>query len=193
MSLRTKLRMAMAGMGWDVKRVHQPAYQSETSKCRARLAPYCVGNGIDIGPGGDPIVPAAVRVDLPSPYSQVGNMPVQLSGDATNLQWFRDGVLDYVFSSHVLEDFQDTEQVLREWIRVLKLGGKLVLYCPDEQVYRKHCKATGQPYNPAHVHAEFSLQWVKDRLATIGQTDVLHEAPLIDVYSWELVVVRKAI
>ena len=46
-----------------------PNWQSETSKCRPRLAKFCVGYGIDIGPGGDPIVPAAIRVDLPNPYS----------------------------------------------------------------------------------------------------------------------------
>jgi len=39
-------------------------WRSETSKCRSRLARYCVGAGIDIGAGGDPIVPTAVIVDL---------------------------------------------------------------------------------------------------------------------------------
>ncbi len=162
-------------------------WPSETSKCRARLAPFCTGYGIDIGPGGDPIVPAAVRVDLEQPYSHVGTMPVQLGGDAADLYWFRDGALDYVYSSHVLEDFKDTEHVLREWVRVLKPGGRLIIFCPDEQVYRKHCKATGQPYNTCHIHADFSLEFVKERLERIGGMRVIHENPLVDVYSWEVV------
>jgi len=161
---------------------------SETSKCRARLAPYCTGYGLDIGPGGDPIVPSAIRVDLPQPYSHVGSMPVQLGGTATNLEWFGNNVLDYVYSSHVLEDFQDTEAVLREWLRVLKTGGKLIIFCPDEQVYREHCRRTGDPYNTCHVHADFSLEFVKKALDRIGMVRVIHEVPLVDVYSWDLVV-----
>ena len=39
---------------------------------------------------------------------------------AKDLYWFRDGVLDYVYSSHLLEDYVDTEAVLREWLRVLR-------------------------------------------------------------------------
>jgi predicted SAM-dependent methyltransferase len=160
---------------------------SETSKCRGRLAPYCTGYGLDIGPGGDPIVPSAIRVDLPQPYSHVGSMPVQLGGTATKLEWFGDNVLDYVYSSHVLEDFQDTEAVLREWLRVLKPGGKLIIFCPDEQVYRDYCKRTGAPYNTCHVHADFSLNFVKKAMDRIGGVRIVHEVPLVDVYSWDLV------
>ena len=168
-----------------------PIWQSETSKCRARLAPYCTGCGVDLGPGGDPITPHAIRVDLPQPYSHVGTLPVQLSGKAESLYWFRDGVLDFVYSSHLLEDYPDTEAVLREWLRVLKPLGNLIIFCPDEQVYRKHCDATGQPYNTHHVHGDFSLDFVKRILDRIGQTEVLHETPLTDIYSWELVCRKK--
>jgi predicted SAM-dependent methyltransferase len=168
-----------------------PIWQSETSKCRARLAPHCTGCGVDLGPGGDPITPHAIRVDLPQPYSHVGTLPVQLSGKAENLYWFRDGVLDFVYSSHLLEDYPDTEAVLREWLRVLKPLGNLIIFCPDEQVYRKHCAATGQGYNTHHVHVDFSLDFVKRILDRIGQTEVLHETPLTDIYSWELVCRKK--
>jgi SAM-dependent methyltransferase len=162
-------------------------YTSETSRCRARLAPYCEGYGLDLGFGGDPITPSAIRVDLPTPYAYTGDHPVQLGGKAEDLHWFRDGALDYVYSSHLLEDYVDTEAVLREWLRVLRPGGRLIIFCPDEQVYRRHCAETGQPYNPHHVHADFSLEKVKGHLGRIGGTRVIHEAPLIDVYSWELV------
>lgn len=163
-------------------------WPSETSKCRARLAAYCTGDGVDLGFGGDPVNATAVRIDLPEQYGNVGNCPAQLRGDASRLLWFRDGVLDYVFSSHLLEDFRDTESVLREWLRVLKVGGRLVLYCPDEQRFRAHCERTGQPLNAMHVHEYFSLEHVKILLSGIGGTKVLHECPEIDAYSWELVV-----
>jgi predicted SAM-dependent methyltransferase len=162
-------------------------YQSETSKCRARLATYCIGYGIDLGFGGDPITPFAIRMDLPQPYAYTGDYSVQLGGRAEDLVWFRDNVLDFLYSSHLLEDYVDTDAVLKEWLRVLKPGGRIIIFCPDEQVYRRHCAATGQAYNTHHVHDSFSLSFVKSCFARIGQTKVIHENPLVDIYSWELV------
>ncbi|MEI8138455.1 MAG: class I SAM-dependent methyltransferase [bacterium] len=168
-----------------------PVWQSETSKCRERLAPYCLGYGIDLGFGGDPITAHAIRVDKPLPYTNVGFESVQLGGDAKKLLWFNDEVLDFVYSSHLLEDYDDTENVLREWLRVIKPGGKLILYCPDEQVFRKHCALTGQSLNPCHVHVEFSFNFVKTILKQIGGVEIVYACSLVDIYSWELVCEKK--
>lgn len=165
----------------------RPRWQSETSKCRARLAPFCVGYGLDLGFGGDPITTHAIRVDLPQPYTKVGGYPVQLGGSAERLAWFRDDVLDFVYSSHLLEDFADTEGVLREWLRVLRPGGRLIIFCPDEQRFRAHCARTGQPYNTHHQQPDFSLAFVKAALARLGQERIIYENPDVDLYSWELV------
>ena len=164
---------------------------SETSKCRARLAPYCIGDGVDLGFGGDPITTSAVRLDMPYQYGAVGIHPAQLRGSADNLQWFRDASLDYIYSSHRLEDFADTGAVLREWWRVLKPGGRLIIFCPDEQVYREHCARTGQYRNEHHIHTDFSLAKVKTHLDHIGPYRVLHEIPMVDAYSWDLVVEKS--
>jgi glycosyltransferase involved in cell wall biosynthesis/predicted SAM-dependent methyltransferase len=176
------------GVLWDATHALQPG-TSETAKCRRRLSRYCLGNGVDLGYGGDPIVPSAITVDLPTPYNKVGDHPLNLAGDARNLYWFSDNSLDYVYSSHLLEDFEDTEGTLREWLRVLKPGGVLVLFCPDEQAYRSHCKKHGQTYNLNHKHPDFSLAYVEDILLNrIGNVEVIHENPLVDAYSFELVV-----
>jgi hypothetical protein len=53
-----------------------------------------------------------VRVDLLQPYARTGIHPVQLSGDARCLHWFANGTLDYVYSSHLLEDFEDTKSII---------------------------------------------------------------------------------
>jgi|SRR5262245_61075526 len=153
-------------------------YQSETSKCRERLAPFCLGYGIDFGFGGDPITETAIRVDMPQPYARTGTYQVQLGGDATKLHWFNDGVLDYV---------EDTRAILLEWLRVLRPGGRLIIFCPDEQVYREHCSKTAQGHNQHHKVPDFSLAKVKNILGDIGGTRIIHENPLIDHYSWELV------
>ena len=92
----------------------------------------------------------------------------------------------------LLEDFADTRAVLAEWLRVLKPGGRLILYLPDEQVYRRHCASTNQPYNTHHQHADFSLEFVRNHLAALGGTRVLHENPQVEIYSWEIVAEKLA-
>jgi predicted SAM-dependent methyltransferase len=185
-AIRKSAQNFVARYGWELHRI-RGSYTSETSKCRSRLEFYCQGYGIDLGPGGDPITPSAIRVDLPEPYSTAGALPVQLGGDARNLRWFTDHSLDYVYSSHLLEDFSDIEPVLFEWIRVLKPGANLVLYCPDQVIYEEHCRATGQQPNLEHKDPHFNIDTVKRALDKIGRTRNIHEKPLVDIYSWELV------
>ena len=161
---------------------------SETELCRKRLACYCVGVGLDLGYGGDPIVSTAITLDLTAPYSHVGKAPQNICGDARDLYWFKDCTLDYVYSSHLLEDFEDTEKVLREWLRVLKYGGYLILYCPVEKRYREHCQKTGQQYNQSHKIENFDMHYVKGIFEKIKDVTFVRQVDVIDIYSFELVV-----
>jgi len=173
-----------------------PLYTSETSKHRELVARYCTGVGVDVGFGGDPVTPAALRMDLAQPYAYTGDFPVQLPGDCRDLKWFRDGVLDYVYSSHVLEDFdeRETEPLMREWLRVIKVGGRLVLLLPDQQLYLAYCKSVGEYNestgvygNPHHSIAHFSLDYVKAVAGRIGNSNVAAEHPKVGDYSFVLV------
>lgn len=191
MCLRTllprSLRRAVRGFAQQLLSQTPPVKVSETSKCRTSLSPFCIGDGLDIGFGGDPIVPHAICIDLPGAYAKYLEHPQHLHGDATSLDWFRDDSLDFVYSSHVLEDFADTRNVLDEWLRVLKPGGHLVLYLPDEQTYRAHCRREGKPSNPHHIHTHFSLAHVNQCLIHRNDIEVLHERFPVGVYSFELV------
>lgn len=100
----------------------------ETSKIRSRALPFCAGCGLDIGCKDDKIRPEAMGFDDdPGPE-------VNWCGDAARLP-FPDRCFDYVYSSHCLEDFADTAGVLAEWVRVLRPGGRLVLYVPHPDLY----------------------------------------------------------
>lgn len=165
-----------------------PKKISETSKCRDSLAPFCQGDGLDIGYGGDPITPNAICMDLPEAYAKYLDNVQHLHGDARNLNWFKDGCLDFIYSSHVLEDFEETEPVLTEWLRVLKPGGNLVLYLPDEQTYREHCKKQGKPPNPHHIHDHFSLGYMREILDQRDDIEIIHEKFPVGIYSFELVI-----
>jgi predicted SAM-dependent methyltransferase len=57
---------------------------------------------------------------------------VDIIADARMLP-FRNESFEYVFSSHIIEHFSHTEvnDLLVEWIRVLKNGGTFEIRCPD--------------------------------------------------------------
>ena len=171
----------------DYLEYRQLKKKSETRLCRERLAPFCKGNGLDLGFGGDPITPNAIRMDMENPYAKYLNNEPQLKGDARDLYWFKDNTLDFIFSSHLLEDFPDTKEVLVEWLRVLKPGGRIVLYCPDQQKYVDHCISQGKKPNPYHSIDDFSLKYVQDILDELGMTKTIEAHPSREIYSFDLV------
>lgn len=167
-------------------------YQSETSKYREELKNFCEGYGIDIGFGGDPIKSSAVTIDNPQGcMAHCGDHPMNLAGDARKLGWFRDGVLDYVYSSHCLEDFENTKEILIEWLRVLKTGGKLVLLLPNQKRYEETCEKAGVEPNAAHKIKEFGLDYVKKVLEEISGTKVIFEKDNLGEYNFALVAEKK--
>jgi predicted SAM-dependent methyltransferase len=142
-------------------------------------------------------VPHAIAVDLPQPYTKVGDRPVQLGGTCESLKWFKNDVLDFIFSSHLIEDFSYDDQVriLKEWLRVLKPGGRIILYQPDERVYRAHCATTGQGYNHNHKEADYSLISFEARVLSRFPCmfTVVHRAGHVETYSWEIVLKKGRI
>lgn len=129
---------------------------SESKKFLHLFVEHLTGCGVDLGSQGDPVIPTAIGLDLPNDeflrynggHSPRG--PIQLRGHAEKLP-FDDKSLDYVFSSNLLEDYQYWGPVLKEWVRVLKLGGKLVILVPDRERW-KLAMERGQLGNPAHQH-----------------------------------------
>lgn len=167
---------------------------SETARCRERLAPYCIGDGLDVGFGFDLIVPHAIGFDLPKPYAKVGNDQQHLRGDCRSLP-FKDETLDFVFSSHLLEDFSYEGQlyIIHEWMRVLKVGGVIVMYQPDQKRFEAHCAKTGQGLNPNHVESDYSLENLKSRVISwIPCVGIVHEADMCEDYSFEIVLKKLA-
>jgi predicted SAM-dependent methyltransferase len=167
---------------------------SETDNCRDILAPYCKGIGMDVGYGGNKIVPEAWSFDMPQPYTKVGDDRQQLRGDCRIFPFIADGALDYIYSSHLLEDFTYSELVpiIIEWRRCLKPRGLMVTNCPNQQKFVDHCAKTGQGLNLAHKEHDFSLKNFKERsVAFTGNWDVVFEQDNFGNYSWLLVLEKK--
>src|SRR5215831_7157528 len=95
------------------------------------IAKYLSGSAIlDIGyrgyePDVLPIVPQAIGIDLDYPGYDGRTLP------------FPDNSQDAVFSSHCLEHAEDCRQAIREWFRVLKIQGYLVLAVPHKFLYER--------------------------------------------------------
>jgi SAM-dependent methyltransferase len=79
---------------------------------------------------GDKILPGYVNVDVVE--SRAGKKPDVIC-DLHQLTPFEDNAADEILSVHVVEHFWRWEvvDVLKEWVRVLKPGGKMILECPN--------------------------------------------------------------
>lgn len=91
---------------------------------------YLKGKVIDIGYKGyeentNPVVEWAIGVDLDYPGYDGKKLP------------FEDESIDSVFSSHVLEHIEEPLEAIREWFRVLKIGGYLIIIVPHRDLYEK--------------------------------------------------------
>jgi SAM-dependent methyltransferase len=141
-------------------------HKSETAKVRHLVLDYCKGHGCDIGFGGDKIVKQdCIGIDYAQPYTATGQDAVDIACDVIREKIpVPDNTFDYVYSSHMIEDVEDTNAVLREFIRILKPGGNLILVFPDQSKYERHCRRTGQPLNMCHVHADMGLTFMHQRL-----------------------------
>lgn len=66
-------------------------------------------------------------------------------GDCADLSQFGDGTVDVIYASNILEHWslQKTVDVLKEWCRVLKKGGKLYVSVPDFDSAVKLYQKTG--------------------------------------------------
>ena len=150
------------------------------------LAKFCKGFGVDIGFGGSKIVGSAWAMDLPQPQTNVGGDRQQLQGSARDLSFLCDGALDYIYSSHLLEDFTyaDLFEVLTEWRRVIATGGLFIVNCPDQQRFLAHCAKTGQPTNGNHKESDFSLETFSAVFNAVGAWEPVQMTLEFGSYSW---------
>jgi len=79
---------------------------------------------------GDKILPGYVNVDVAS--ERAGKQPDVIC-DVRKLEKFDNGHADEILAVHVVEHFWRWEvvDILKEWVRVLKPGGKMILECPN--------------------------------------------------------------
>lgn len=93
---------------------------------------YCSGPLVlDVGfsgydnPERKTALPHAIGIDLDYPGYDGRTLP------------FPDGAVDTIFSSHCLEHIQYEHAAIRDWFRVLRIGGFIVCTVPSQALYEK--------------------------------------------------------
>lgn len=116
---------------------------NEAAKIAWEIVRYTRGRGLDIGAGMYRTFPHFITVDNnidATLFKHPMPRPDILVEDGGKLDMIASDSMDFVFSSHMLEHVEEERlvQVLKEWLRVIKLRGHLILYLPDADEYPKH-------------------------------------------------------
>jgi predicted SAM-dependent methyltransferase/ADP-heptose:LPS heptosyltransferase len=115
------------------------------------------GRGLDIGAGLHRTFPHFITVDNNADVQLFGHpmpRPDILVEDGGKLEMVASESMDFVFSSHMLEHVEEDKLVktLKEWYRVVKPNGYLVLYLPDADEYPKVGEEGANPDHKWNVH-----------------------------------------
>jgi len=103
-------------------------------------------NGIDVGCGTNRLSPDVLSLDV---QPDLRYASAQIVWNCKDLEFFNDGVLDFIFSSHCLEDFENIPDVFCAWWKKIKPNGLMILLLPDMQSGR-YPKCSDPKGNPSH-------------------------------------------
>ena len=105
---------------------------------------YFTGDGIDIGAGPDPLTQYVEFF----PFITTVRAWDTKDGDAELMASCNDNEFDFVHSSHCLEHMRNPDIALKNWLRILKPGGHLVVLIPEEDMYEQGTFPS--TFNPDH-------------------------------------------
>jgi SAM-dependent methyltransferase len=110
---------------------------------------------VDVGYRGGiadavPIVDGAVGIERGSPEYNGFNLP------------FNSGSVDSLYASHVIEHLLSADAYLKEWFRVLREGGFMVLAVPHAHLYERRLTVPPSRWSPEHLaaYSPASLLWL---------------------------------
>lgn len=151
---------------------------------------YFKGVGIDIGGAPDPLVLYQEFFPL---VTSIKTWDLQ-DGDAQFMEGVEDDSYDFVFSSHCIEHLNDPLVGLRNWLRVTKPNGYVVIALPDEDLYEQ--RVFPSSFNGDHKHTFTILKensWsdnsinIIDLIRALGSHAAVEKIEYLDeTYRYEL-------
>lgn len=138
---------------------------NESSKIKWEIVQYTRGRGLDLGCGIEKLYPHFIGVDNKKDEALFGH-PIRADitvQTAERLEFFATQSLDFCLSSHLLEHIEPERVTgcLREWMRVIKPKGYLVLYLPDEDEYPKVGEEGANPDHKWNVNYDRLMQYMR--------------------------------
>ena len=125
-------------------RLHQTPWVFEL-EAASIMQYYRGGVHLDVGCGSRKITASSIGVDIHDGSTQFVAGSVNVVTNADNLYVFADGTVDFISSLHSFEHYDDPRTVLKEWHRVLKIGGRIGIVVPaleglipDKELLRGH-------------------------------------------------------
>ena len=132
---------------------------------------YISNPGIDLGCQHDPISPDFKKWDV-----------IFGDGDATFMEGVPDESYKTVYASHLVEHLDAPVEAIKNWFRILKKDGYLIILAPSKDLYEK------KDLPPSHWNAEHKTFWmpenhVNDKVRGLKQT-VLDAIPNANIVSF---------
>lgn len=162
-----------------VRPVGNEAMKSYVAKLQSGfIARYLSGaHVLDIGFRGhsglqQPIVPQAIGIDLGYPGYDGVRLP------------FPDESQDAIYSSHCLEHMDDPVAAVRDWHRVLRVGGHVVVAVPHQHLYERRQRPPSRWnrqhrtfFTPASLLALFETAWAPNsyRVRSLNDNDMHYD------------------
>ena len=143
----------------------------------ATVASFVDGSDVvEIGCGYRKTVPNAIGVDRvikgePIPHVPGGVSVADIIADVTGKLPINSLSKDTVIARHILEHCIDPVSTIKEWARILKIGGRMVLALPDQD------KGNMIPLNPEHVHA-YTVKTLKNLMELCGFKQIFTQDPM---------------
>jgi hypothetical protein len=104
----------------------------------------------ELGCGARKTVPQSIGVDRVKKGETIPHVGMisqaDIVCDVSGRLPINDNVADVVICRHILEHCVNSVETIKEWSRILKVGGRMVIAAPNEHV------AQGIPMNPEHLH-----------------------------------------
>jgi len=138
---------------------------NEARKVAWEVVKWTRGRGLDIGCGPGKTFPHWIGVDNCIDEKLFGikcNPDVKVA-DCGDLDMFTSQSMDFCFSSHLLEHVppESVKSTLREWMRLIKPKGYLILYLPDEDQYPKVGEEGANPDHKWNVNYDRVVEYMK--------------------------------
>lgn len=149
---------------------------------RNYIKQFVKGNSLDIGCGKHKIGGFGIDCDKDS--------DADLICDMSEIP-LRDETYDYIISCHCLEHTVHTIKCLKEWYRLLKVGGKLILAVPNGE-HTNNTDLGDSSYGHVQLFSEKTLSNFLEFVGfKINKSTYFNKEESTDKTSWSIIIITE--